>query len=203
MEIKNCKLEITNKKISVKLPFVVTLDFVENNCQLLQSAGSTIFCSRKKKNILTVRYNNFTYILFKSSSKTQLDGSHPSQHCNITRLKNDTDIIQAMDGLFLIVDQPKLLLNYTIDNHSCCGDFFTRIDIVSLYANESQIACDYNEENFPALMIYCPPDLSQSSPNLCCLVYRSGRTVLVGGKKLQEIESFFSWVVDIVKHYTI
>ena len=202
MEIKDCKFEVTNIKISVKLPLSVDLEFVEDRCKCLQSSVSNIFCSRKNKNILTIRYNSYTYVLFKRSSKVSPEGIAPPQHCNITKLKSDSDILQAIEYLFFIIDKPALFLDYDIDNYSCCGDIFKKINISSLYINEPGIACSYNEENFPALTIYCPPELKDLSKNLCCLVYRSGRFVLVGGKNLQEIRKFFIWVIDIVKNYT-
>ena len=67
--------------------------------------------------------------------------------------------------------------------------------------NEPRISCNYNEQIFPALKIYCPKEISEKSKNLCCLVYRSGSAVLVGGKNLQEIEEFLTWVIKIVQHY--
>ena len=65
--------------------------------------------------------------------------------------------------------------------------------------------CEYkkqNKEGKPAEIIYCPQEIKRESKNLCCLVYRSGRAVLVGGKNLQEIEEFFTWVIKIVERYT-
>ena len=189
MKIKDCLLEVTNIKISVKLPFIVSLEFVKDHCKSMQSVNTSIFCSRKKQNILTIRYQNFTYILFKSSSKSRPASS--SQHCNITKLKSESDILQAIEYLFFLLDKPPFVLDYSIDNYSCCGDIFKKVDISSLYIRESKIACDYHEENFPAVTIYCPQELKEVSRNLCCFVYRTGRVVLVGGKKLQEVVDFF------------
>ena len=71
-----------------------------------------------------------------------------------------------------------------------------------MYINEPDILCDYNKEDFPAVTIYCPQEIKRESKNLCCLVYRSGRAVLVGGKNQQEIEEFLTWVIKIVERYT-
>ena len=202
MEIKDYKFEITNLKISVKLPQAVSLEFVEDRCKSLQSTAPNIYCSRKKQNILTVRYNNFTYILFKRSSKIPPEGTTPSQHCNITKLKSESDITKAIEYLFFLVDQLPTVLDYSIDDYSCIADIFQSIDISSLYMNEPRILCKHNEEGFPAVIIYCPQEIKRESKNLCCLVYRSGRAVLVGGKNLQEIEEFLTWVIKIVEHYT-
>ena len=116
MEIKDYKFEIINLKISVKLPQAVSLEFVEDWCKSLQSTAPNIYCSRKKQNILTVRYNNFTYILFKRSSKISPEGTTPSQHCNITKLKSESDITKAIEYLFFLVDQLPTVLDYSIDN---------------------------------------------------------------------------------------
>ena len=105
MEIKDWKLEVTNIKISVKLPFSVSLSFVEDRIKSLQSTVFNINCSRKNSNILTIRYNNFTYILFKSSSKVPLGEIISFQHCNITKIKAGVDIPKAIQSLFFVVDQ--------------------------------------------------------------------------------------------------
>ena len=175
---------------------------MEDRCKSLQSTAPNIYCSRKKQNILTVRYNNFTYILFKRSSKIPPEGTTPSQHCNITKLKSESDITKAIEYLFFLVDQLPTVLDYSIDDYSCIADIFQSIDISSLYMNEPRILCKHNEEGFPAVIIYCPQEIKRESKNLCCLVYRSGRAVLVGGKNLQEIEEFLTWVIKIVEHYT-
>ena len=186
MEIKGCKLIVTNIKISVKLAIPVSLQSVEERCKQL-SQSTTIYCKRKKNNILTIRYSNFTYILFKRSSKT----SSALQHCNITKLKTEDDILKAIEILFFIVDKPQTFVNYTIDNYSCCGNIFRPVDIEKFYIQEQNIACFYNQENFPALTIFCPPDLPLStSLNQCSHVYRSGRLVIVGGKACTCIAIF-------------
>ena len=187
MEIKGCKLIVTHIKISVKLPIPVSSQSVEERCKQL-SQSTTIYCKRKKKNILTIRCSNFTYILFKRSSKT----SSALQHCNITKLKTEDDILKAIEILFFIVDKPQIFLNYTIDNYSCCGNIFRQVDIEKFYIQEQNIACFYNQENFPALTIFCPPDLPLlTSLNQCSHIYRSGRLVIVGGKTLRDVNFFF------------
>ena len=197
MKIKDCELVVTNIKISVKLPNTVCLESVEERCKQL-STSTIIYCSRKKKNILTIRYNNFTYILFKRSSKI----SSNLQHCNITKLKTEEDILKAIDLLFFIINQPQTFLDYTIDNFSCCGNIFRPIDIERFYTQEHDIPCSYNEENFPAVTVYCPSYLTLSSSfNQCSHIYRSGRLVLVGGKSLPDVKEFFSYIIEILTPY--
>ena len=187
---------VTNIKISVKIPQLVELDFVEERCKKL-SQDRIIFCSRKRANILTVRYNNFTYILFKGSSKPYPDGSIAPQHCNITKLKSQEDIVKAIPLLFFLVDQPPAFMNYTIDNYSCCADIFDSVDIESFFIKENNISCNYSEENFPALSIYSP----LGKDNLCCYLYRSGKFVFVGGKNLSDTKEFFLWIVEKIQPY--
>ena len=201
MEIEDYKFEITNVKISVKLPRAVSLEFVDDRCKLLQPTTTSIYCKRRE-NILTVRYNNFTYVLFKKSSKVPPEGVILSQHCNITKLKSDSDITKAIEDLFFLVDQSPTILNYSTDNYSCLARCPNKIDICSLYLNE-RIQCKYSKESFPAVIIYCPQEIGKKSKNLCCLLYRSGSAVLVGGKDLEEIKKFFSWVVKKTQKYTI
>ena len=206
MEKEDYKFEVTNVKISVKLPREVSLKFVEDRCKLLQPTNTDIYCSKWKENILTVRYNNFTYVLFKKSSKVPPEGVIPSQHCNITKLKSDSDITKAIEDLFFLVDQSPTILNYSIDNYSCLAHCLThthqQIDLCSLYLNE-RIQCKYSKESFPAVIIYCPQEIGKKSKNLCCLLYRSGSAVLVGGKNLEEVKKIFNWVIKIAQKYTI
>ena len=201
MEIKDYKIETTNLKISVQLPQEVSLEFVEDRCKSLQLTGTNIYCRRKIQNLLSVRYRNFTYVLFKRRSKVT-NGITPPQHCNITKLKSDSDIGKAIEYLFFLVDQSPTFLNYSIDNYSCLVNTYQSIDISALYLNERRILCKFNEEGFPAVIIYCPQELKKESKNLTCLVYRSGKAVLVGGKNLPEIEEFLAWVIKIVQRYT-
>ena len=199
MEKEDYKFEVTNLKISVKLPRAVGLKFVDDRCKLLQPIHTGIFCKRSGKNILTVRYKNFTYILFKKSSK----GTSRPQHCNITKIRSESDIPEAIGHLFFLVNQSPTWVNYTIDNYSCTANTNQSIDVVALYMNESTISCTYDQQFFPALKIYCPKEISEKSKNLCCLVYRSGSAVLVGGKNLEEIKEFFNLVMKITQKYPI
>ena len=197
MEKEDYKFEVTNLKISVKLPRAVSLKFVDDRCKLLQPIHTGIFCKKYGKNILTVRYKNFTYILFKKSSKGI---THP-QHCNITKIRSGSDIPEAIGHLFFLVNQSPTWVNYTIDNYSCTANTNQPIDIVELYMNEPRISCNYNEQIFLALKIYCPNEISEK--NLCSLVYKSGSVILVGGNNLDEIKKIFNWVLKITQKYTI
>ena len=197
MEKEDYKFEVTNLKISVKLHRAVILKFVDDRCKLLQPIHTGIFCKKYGKNILTVRYKNFTYILFKKSSKGI---THP-QHCNITKIRSGSDIPEAIGHLFFLVNQSPTWVNYTIDNYSCTANTNQSIDIVELYMNEPRISCNYNDQIFPALRIYCPNEISEK--NLCSLVYKSGKLILVGGNNLDEIKEFFNWVLKFTRKYTV
>ena len=203
MEKEDYKFEVTNLKISVKLPRAVSLKFVDDRCKLLQPIHKGIFCKKCGKNILTVRYRNFTYILFKKSSKVSPQGINRNQHCNITKIRSESEIPEAIEHLFFLVNQSPTFLNYTTDNYSCTANTNQFIDIVKLYMNETRISCSFNEQVFPALYIYCPRKISEKSEGLCCLLYTTGSAVLVGGKNLEETKEFFNWVVKITQKYTI
>ena len=183
--------------LSVKLPESVSLKYVDDRCKLLQPIHKNIFCTRYGDNILTVRYKNFTYILFKKSSKR----NPPPQHCNITKIKSESEIQEAIGDLFVIINQPPVWLPYTIDNYSCTAKANQRIDIVKLYMNETRISCNYNVTLSPSLTIYSPKGTSEKSANLCSLVYGSGKIILVGGNNLNEIEKFLYWVLEIARNY--
>ena len=145
---------------------------------------------------MTLRYKEFTYTLFKKSVK-----KGRLQHCNITRIRSKEDIPDAIGHLFVLVNQPPVWLDYTIDNISCSANANQEIDIVGIYMNELKTACVYDPLVFPALRIYCPKRLIEKSKKICSLVYRSGSIILVGGRCLQEIKNFFLWVLKITRKY--
>ena len=196
MEKEDYKFKVTNLKISVKLLQSVSLKFVEDRCKLLQPIHKNIAWRRYGNNFMTLRYKTFTYTLFKKSSKKDLP-----QHCNITRIRSEPDIPEAIGHLFFLVNQSPVWLDYTIDNISCSANTNQEIDIVGIYMNELKIACDYNPLIFPALKIYCPKRLIEKSKKICSLVYRSGSVILVGGRCLNEIKEFFYWVLKITREY--
>jgi TATA-box binding protein (TBP) (component of TFIID and TFIIIB) len=199
MEKEDYKFEVTNLKISVKLPREVSLKFVEDRCKLLYPIHKDIICKLSTPNILTIRYRDFTYILFKRSSEKNHQGIIPLQHCNITKISSESEIPEAIGYLFVIINQPPIWLNYTIDNYSCLANTNQLIDIVGLYMNEPKIRCDYNEEKFPGLKIYSPKEISER--NLTSLLFKSGSVILVGGNNLNEVNEFFNWVLKITRKY--
>ena len=196
MEKEDYEFKVTNLKISVKLLQSVDLKFVEDRCKLLQPIHKNIAWRRYGNNFMTLRYKTFTYTLFKKSSKKDLP-----QHCNITRIRSEPDIPEAIGHLFFLVNQSPVWLDYTIDNISCSANTNQEVDIVGIYMNELKIACDYNQLIFPALKIYCPKRLIEKSKKICSLVYRSGSVILVGGRCLKEIKEFFYWVLKITREY--
>ena len=200
MEKEDYQFEVTNLKISVKLPREVSLEFVEARCKLLYPIHRDIICKRgANKNILSVRYRSFSYVLFKRRSKRNREGIIPPQHCNITKISCKSDIRDAIGYLFVIVNQPPVWLNYTIDNYSCTANTNQLIDIVKLYINEPKIPCHYDGEKFPGLKIYSPKEISNR--NLTSLVFKSGSVILVGGNNLDEYKKFFNWVLKIIQKY--
>ena len=196
MEKEDYKFKVTNLKISVKLLQSADLNFVENRCKLLHPIHKSITWNRCGNNYMTLRYKKFTYTLFKKSDKT-----NRPQHCNITRIRSKEDIPDAIGHLFVLVNQPPVWLDYTIDNISCSANANQEIDVAGIYMNELKIACVYNPLVFPALRIYSPKRLLEKSKKICSLVYRSGSIILVGGRCLKEIKNFFLWVLEIARKY--
>ena len=142
--------------------------------------------------------SSFTFILFKTSSKKL----NALQHCNITgsKCKSEENIKEAIQHLYFLLGRRHIKLDYKIDNISCVVDLKNFIDIESIYLNQQDLVCSYQEENFPALVIYCPKHIT-SAAKLCCLVNKSGSCVLVGGKIKSEIVEFFSWLVLKIENY--
>ena len=188
--------EVTNIKASVKLPNPADLNFVVDRCLDLSKTTTGIYCNKKTNNILTIRYNNSTFVLFKRSLHNS------NQHCNITKCKTEADILRAIQDLLYLVNQPSIFLNYSIDNYSCFAKVNHFIDIESLYLKELDLRCSIQEVHFPSLYVRCPAHLT-SAPRLVCQVYKNGSFTLVGGKILSEVEEFFQWLLEKVKPYIV
>ena len=189
-----CEFSVTNIKVSVKLPKAVSLDFVVDRCLKLRNS-TDLYCKRNTKNIATIRYHNFSYVLFKSCQKKLEDGSTKPNHCNITKCRTQEDILMAIQDLLHLVGQPPTFVDYTIDNYSCLANIpNSTIDIRKLYLNETDLQCTISEENFPCVTVRCPKHLSTLG-NQICHIYAKGCFVLVGGKFLQDVEQYFQWLL--------
>ena len=188
--------EVTNIKASVKLPNPVDLNFVVDRCLDLSKNTTGIYCSKKTNNIVTIRYNNSTFILFKRSSRNN------NQHCNITKCKTEADISRAVQDLLYLVNQSPIFLNYTTDNYSCFAKINHFIDIESLYLKELDLRCSIREVYFPSLYVQCPAHLT-SAPRLICQIYTNGSFNFVGGKILSEVEGFFLWLLEKIPPYIV
>lgn len=186
--------KVSNIKASVKLPDPVCLDFVVDRCTEISKNTTSIYCSKKSDNILTIRYHNATFILFKRSQRNN------NQHCNITKCRTEADILRAIQDLLYLVKQPPTFLSYKIDNYTCTAKIPHFIDIESLFLRELDIVCSIHEVHFPSLHIRCPTHLT-TAPNQVCQVYKNGYFNLVGGKILSEVEAFFSWLLEKTAPY--
>ena len=190
-------IKVTHMKGSVKLKQPACLTFVVARCSKLSKFHRIIF-NANYKNFLVIRYNKFTFILFKTSSKKL----NALQHCNITgsKCKSEENFKEAIRHLCFLLGRKHEKLDFRIDNISCIVDVKNFIDIESIYLNQQDLVCSYQEENFPALVIYCPKHIT-SATKLCCLLNKSGSCVLVGGKIKSEIVEFFSWLVLKIENY--
>ena len=108
--------------------------------------------------------------------------------------------MQALQDIFFLIDKPFTLLDYKIDNYSCCVNTCKFIDIESFFRRELSVNCTYTEENFSCVTIYCPKDLILS-PKQCCHVYRTGYFVLVGARQLSHSQDFFLWIIEKINPY--
>ena len=188
--------EVVNIKASVKLPNPVDLNFVVDRCLDLSKNTTGIYCSKRTNNILTIRYNNSTFVLFKRSLRSS------NQHCNITKCKTEADILQAVQDILYLINQTPIFLNYTIDNYTCFAKINHSIDIESLYLKELDLTCSIQEVHFPSLYVRCPAHLT-SAPRLVCQIYKNGSITLVGGKILSEVEGFFQWLLEKITPYIV
>ena len=187
LPINERKVLINNIKASFKLDTPVEFEFVKSRCSQLPKVLG-IECYQRQPNILTIRFNCRTFILFKRSANL-------TQHCNITRCRSEEDINRGIQDLFYLIDQPPKKLEFVIDNYSCSADLKCEIPLESIYLEQPSGYFRFNPERFPALEIRCPDFIgSATKRSLCCLLYRSGKCVIVGGRNLSEIEQFYEWI---------
>ena len=181
------KIIVNNIKASFKIDTPVEFEFVKSRCvQLPKLLG--IECYQRQANILTIRFNQRTFILFKRSANL-------TQHCNITRCLSEEDIQKGIQDFLFLINQPPKIIEFIIDNYSCSADLECQIPLESIYLEEPSGYYRFNPERFPALEIRCPDFIgSETKGNLCCLLYRSGKCVIVGGRDLCEIGQFYEWI---------
>ena len=187
LSINERKVFINNIKASFKLDTPVEFEFVKSRCAELPQV-LRIECYQRQANILTIRFNQRTFILFKRSTNL-------TQHCNITRCRSEEDIHSGIQDLLFLIGQPPKIIEFVIDNYSCSADLKCEIPLESIYLEQPSGYFRFNPERFPALEIRCPDFIgSATKRSLCCLLYRSGKCVIVGGRNLSEIEQFYEWI---------
>ena len=185
--VENLKIE--NIKISVKLKVPVDLCYIEERCAQLN-----VYCRKISDNFLTIRHT-YTYVVFKKGR------TNPKQHINCTKITNPQEIPHVISNLLYIINQPQTTLEYKIDNYSCSADLKKTIDVEDFFMNEISISCTYNPEKFPACVIRSPELFDNNS--LCCLLYKSGKLVIVGAKKWTKVILFYNWLKEITYPYTL
>ena len=185
-------IEITNIKASFKLDIPVELDYVEERCQQLTGKLGIVWY-HTKPNIFTIRFSGRTFILFKRSS------TKDNQHCNITRCRYPSDIVEGIQQFLYLIGQPPKVIDYTIDNFSCYANLGQEIPLDLVYSNIQSVYFFYQPEKCRALEIRCPSFISEGrKDSLCCLLYPSGKCCIVGGNNLSEIQVFFDWIKSSV-----
>lgn len=185
-------IEITHIKASFKLESPVEFDYVEARCQQLTGKLGIVWY-HTKPNIFTIRFSGRTFILFKRSS------SKNTQHCNIVRCRNPSDIVEGIQDFLFLLGQPPKVIDYIIDNFSCRAELGQKIRLDLVYSNIRSIYFFYQPEKCRALEIRCPPFISEGrKDSMCCLLYPSGQCMFVGGNNLSEIQAFFNWIKSTV-----
>ena len=111
---KGTGLIITNIKASFKLDIPTEFEYIKKRCSELPKSLE-IVCDQTQPNILTIRFNSRTYICFKRSSNN-------TQWINITRCKCEHDIIEGIQDLLFLIDQPPKIIPFKIErqtHHFC------------------------------------------------------------------------------------
>ena len=191
------KLIVTNIKVSLKFPKNVNsrLDYVKKRCPRLN-----IPCAEKSSSMLTIRHKKVAYTLFGMKSELFKGRSvmQNLQHCNIAGLNTLERIEDAATDIFLIVNKRiPAVMDYTIDNICCNIDMLQKIDLEKFYLCEDKIGISFHPESFPSAKV------TGWVRSLTCQVFACGKLIFIGGKKLSDIKSFFTFLNDKLSPYII
>ena len=155
--------KMSNVKISFKFvsePFVLNSD----NLYIKKFAN---FCVIKSE---------YSFVIFKAK-KGGLE-----QHCNVTKIRHPNLIPHAMQTFLNFFKKKVKISNIKIENTTSTIKLNKNIDLDRVYrVNRKKMNLRYCSEQFPAVFFH--PLTSKG----CCLIFRSGKIVLVGFNKECDI----------------
>lgn len=175
--------KITNVKLSVKCKNI-SLDSVFDFC-LQQNIPFTKF-----NNFLVLK-SNYTYIIFKKSTKNIHHGEY---HINITKIPSFEKISDCMEFLKRLSPAIKLL-SLKVDNISVSYNLNCFVDIIKLQSS-AKGDCDitYNKETFPGLFLKFKKGYGTA------IVFYTGKCVLLGSKNASHVENIVEKLLTFVKN---
>ena len=163
--------EISNVKLSAKIPRNTCLDQLEELCTLRK-----IRTRRPKRCNLLVIHRKFTHIVFKSSIKFK----QRLQHVNLTKVLLH-EVEEAVDELAYLIEQDPSHILYSIDNITASGDLKQTLHLEDFIERNYQIESDitYQPEIFPGLFI--------KNEYGKTIIFRSGKYIIIGMYESYEI----------------
>ena len=179
--------KVNNIKISVKLLSSIPLHKVIEICV----KKGLKYCLYK--NFVVFRKNGFTYTLFKKKLNCSLliDCHKSPQHVNVSSISNNIEIKESLQVLSSLLSFDCSSLQYSTDTITANGDFGKALNLEEFILKNSDISdkITFNAEKFPGLFVAYKFSIKG-------IIFRSGKFVIVGARKIKDIEETQSWITS-------
>lgn len=190
--------QIRSVKISVKVPKIFELDFVERRCQEKGAIFSVfpnfiVFSKVNTVKKLPDDFNpntKFTFFKYRSRDKAKLSFSH---HVNVAGIRTLKSIRPALAVLAELLQIRTSILRHTVDNIQASTKLPTSINKeVFIRANPKSFQ---QLERFPAIF------LRSKSKSVVILVYGSGSCILSGARNIEQLEEGYRFLQSCFANY--
>ena len=127
---------------------------------------------------------DYVYTLFKPGI------GKSSAHLNITKLRDKSEILKAVNIIKNKISGQLLLSTIKIDNITCSLHLNREINLREFYkTNNSNLQISYKSEKFPGLFV--------KTNKGTILIFHTGRVILVGCKTKRDIK----WLMKLICAY--
>lgn len=156
---------ISNVKLSVKTSNSYTLEELLNLC--------------KEHNLQYKKFHNFVVILCKFKYIIFKKGKKSVNHINITHIKNNYEISDAITFLKSNLDIDVEVSSCIVDNITVSALCPHKVNLPNFFLSNKDLKLSYNNEKFPGLFV--------KLGNGTIILFSSGKFVIVGIKDESKI----------------
>lgn len=169
-------IEVCNVKLSLKLSWEGSF-----NTDGVPPFKDSIH-AKTYQNFWVFKTINYTFIIFKAKDKVH--------HVNLTKVRQLGDVSDARASLLAsFTVPPSVIKEPVVDNLTCLSRTHHNLDLFHIHQSalarplESLTSIRFNLEQFPGLI------LKFKNPKACCLIFSSGKIVIVGCRTLIDVET--------------